>query len=55
MKQSLQQTDPEIYELIEAELQRRKKGLEMIPSENHTSPAVLEALASVLTDKDSEG
>lgn len=55
MKQSLQQTDPEIYELIEAELQRRKDGLEMIPSENHTSRAVLEALATVLTDKYSEG
>ncbi len=55
MKQSLQQTDPEIYELIEAELQRRRDGLEMIPSENHTSLAVLEALASVLTDKYSEG
>ena len=55
MKQSLQQTDPEIYELVEAELERRKKGLEMIPSENHTSPAVLEALGSMLTDKYSEG
>lgn len=52
---TLQQTDPEIYEIIEAEKQRRRKGLEMIPSENHTSPAVLEALSSILTDKYSEG
>jgi len=54
-KLSLKETDVEIYELIEAELQRRKEGLEMIPSENHTSLAVLEALATVLTDKYSEG
>lgn len=51
----LKQTDPQIYELIEAEKQRRREGLEMIPSENHTSPAVLEALGSILTDKYSEG
>ncbi|MDO8473978.1 MAG: serine hydroxymethyltransferase [bacterium] len=55
MKTPLQASDPKVYELIEAELQRRKKGLEMIPSENHTSPAVLEALGSILTDKYSEG
>ena len=52
---NLRETDPEIYELIEAEKQRRREGLEMIPSENHTSPAVLEALGSILTDKYSEG
>lgn len=55
MKTSLQKSDPKVYELIEAELQRRKNGLEMIPSENHTSKAVLEALGSMLTDKYSEG
>ncbi|MBI2123952.1 MAG: serine hydroxymethyltransferase [Candidatus Wildermuthbacteria bacterium] len=55
MKTPLQTSDPKVYELIEAELQRRRKGLEMIPSENHTSPAVLEALGSILTDKYSEG
>ncbi|TSC75232.1 MAG: glycine hydroxymethyltransferase [Parcubacteria group bacterium Gr01-1014_30] len=52
---TLKQTDPEVYEIIEAEKQRRREGLEMIPSENHTSPAVLEALGSILTDKYSEG
>lgn len=55
MNTSLKQNDPQIYELIEAEKQRRREGLEMIPSENHTSPAVLEALGSILTDKYSEG
>ena len=54
-QKTLKQQDPEIAELVEAELQRRKVGLEMIPSENHTSPAVLEALGSMLTDKYSEG
>lgn len=51
----IKKIDPQIYELIEAEKQRRREGLEMIPSENHTSPAVLEALGSILTDKYSEG
>ena len=54
-KSSLQNTDPAIYELIQAEIQRQQEGLEMIPSENHTSPSVLEALGSRLTDKYSEG
>ncbi len=51
----LAQTDPEIYKLIQSELKRRREGLEMIPSENHCSLAVLQALGSVLTDKYSEG
>ncbi|MDZ4231626.1 MAG: serine hydroxymethyltransferase, partial [Candidatus Pacearchaeota archaeon] len=51
----LKDQDPEIAEYIKAELTRRQLGLEMIPSENHTSLAVLEALGSVLTDKYSEG
>lgn len=52
---NLKKTDPKIYELIEAEKKRRQEGLEMIPSENHTSKAVLEALSSILNDKYSEG
>lgn len=51
----LQTQDPNIYNLIQKEIQRQSEGLEMIPSENHTSPAVLEALGSRLTDKYSEG
>lgn len=52
---NLAQKDPQIYELIQKEIQRQSEGLEMIPSENHTSGAVLEALGSRLTDKYSEG
>lgn len=52
---SLTNTDPDIAKLIAAESDRQQNGLEMIPSENHTSQAVLEALGSRLTDKYSEG
>ncbi|MBI2444256.1 MAG: serine hydroxymethyltransferase [Candidatus Magasanikbacteria bacterium] len=55
MNSSLQSADAEIYQLIQQETQRQSEGLEMIPSENHTSPAVLAALGSRLTDKYSEG
>ncbi len=48
-------TDPLIYELLIAEEKRQKEGLELIPSENYTSEAVLEALGSVFTNKYSEG
>lgn len=47
--------DEEIKALIAAETARQADGLEMIPSENHTSQAVLDALGSRLTDKYSEG
>lgn len=47
--------DKEIAKLILAERKRQSEGLEMIPSENHTSSDVLAALGSVLTDKYSEG
>jgi glycine hydroxymethyltransferase len=47
--------DKEIEELIAAETNRQRDGLEMIPSENHTSGDVLKALGSRLTDKYSEG
>lgn len=47
--------DKEIEKLIQLETQRQATGLEMIPSENHTSPDVLKALGSRLTDKYSEG
>lgn len=52
---TLQKFDPDIYNLIKAETARQTEGLEMIPSENHTSGAVIEALGSRLTDKYSEG
>src|SRR3990167_2835906 len=51
----LEQSDPLIYNLIEEEKKRQKEGLELIASENYVSPAVLEAMGSVLTNKYSEG
>ncbi|MFA5128289.1 MAG: serine hydroxymethyltransferase [Patescibacteria group bacterium] len=53
--QKLSQFDPEISEAIEREKTRQENGLEMIPSENFVSPAVLEALGSITTNKYSEG
>jgi len=47
--------DKKIKELIEAEEKRQTNGLEMIPSENHSSVDVREASGSILTDKYSEG
>ncbi|MDZ7786487.1 MAG: serine hydroxymethyltransferase [Candidatus Saccharibacteria bacterium] len=47
--------DKEIAALIDKETDRQAEGLEMIPSENHTSGDVLKALGSRLTDKYSEG
>jgi glycine hydroxymethyltransferase len=47
--------DKIIEDLIKAEHDRQSFGLEMIPSENHASSEVLEALGSVMTDKYSEG
>jgi glycine hydroxymethyltransferase len=52
---SLNNIDPKIKNLIQLELKRQEEGLEMIPSENFVSLAVLEALGSVLTNKYSEG
>lgn len=51
----LSTVDPQIANLIKAEEQRQKDVLEMIPSENYTSRAVMEALGSSLTNKYSEG
>lgn len=44
-----------VFKLIDKELARQKEGLELIPSENYVSSAVLEAMGSVLTNKYSEG
>ncbi|MBI4037587.1 serine hydroxymethyltransferase [Candidatus Curtissbacteria bacterium] len=52
---SLAKTDPQIKKLIDLEEKRQAEVLEMIPSENYTSRAVMEALATVLTNKYSEG
>lgn len=49
------QRDLQIFELIEAERRRQTEGLELIASENFTSPQVMEAMGSVLTNKYAEG
>src|SRR6476659_3621970 len=52
---TLQQSDPQIFELIERERQRQSDTLELIASENHVSAAVMEAAGSPLTNKYAEG
>lgn len=51
----LPKADPAIAEALEHELKREREGLELIPSENFVSRAVLEALGSVATNKYAEG
>ena len=51
----LKKQDSQIAKLIDLETERQKTSLEMIPSENHSSSAVREALGSILTDKYAEG
>jgi len=51
----LQNQDPDIFKAINNEAQRQQDGLEMIASENYTSPAIMEAAGSVLTNKYAEG
>jgi glycine hydroxymethyltransferase len=51
----LQQADPAVWHAIQGERVRQQFGLEMIASENYTSPAVLAAQGSVLTNKYAEG
>ena len=52
---SLSEYDPEISAAIEAERTRQEEHIELIASENHTSPLVMEAQGSVLTNKYAEG
>ncbi|REK12031.1 MAG: serine hydroxymethyltransferase [Planctomycetota bacterium] len=47
--------DPEVWAAVAAEMDRQQEGLEMIASENYTSPAVMQAVGSVLTNKYAEG
>src|SRR5256712_8059794 len=55
MSQPLAEVDPEVYDSIRHETERQNAQLELIASENFTSEAVLEATASVFTNKYAEG
>jgi len=54
-RRPLREFDPVVYNIIAKERARQNDKLELIPSENYVSPAVLEALGSVLTNKYAEG
>lgn len=54
-KQTIKTFDPSLFQALERERNRQETGLEMIPSENFVSLAVLEALGSIATNKYSEG
>ena len=49
------QPDTELFDLLDAEMRRQVTGLQLIASENFTSPAVMRAVGSVLTNKYAEG
>jgi glycine hydroxymethyltransferase len=51
----VKQADPQVWQAIADERRRQQQGLEMIASENYTSPAVMAAQGSVLTNKYAEG
>lgn len=51
----IEQQDPQLWAAIAGEIDRQRNGLEMIASENYTSPAVMQAAGSVLTNKYAEG
>ena len=55
MERPLSQVDPQIATLLREEAQRQATGLELIPSENLVSEAVLEAMGSIFTNKYAEG
>lgn len=55
VEQSLADVDPAIAEVIRLERKRQQENIELIASENFTSPAVMEAQGSVLTNKYAEG
>lgn len=55
MARPLAAADPAVYDLIQKEVERQNAGIELIASENFTSEAVMEATASVYTNKYAEG
>src|SRR5437588_11495438 len=55
MNRTLDSVDLQIADLLREEARRQATGLELIPSENLVSEAVLEAMGSILTNKYAEG
>jgi len=55
VKISLAEVDPEVAEAIEKEIRRQQNQLQLIAAENYASPAVLEAMGCVMTNKYAEG
>ncbi|KAI8358563.1 serine hydroxymethyltransferase-domain-containing protein [Blakeslea trispora] len=55
LNERLEKLDPEIFDIIEREKKRQQEGIDLIPSENFTSRAVMDALGSVMQNKYSEG
>ncbi|MFM7499452.1 MAG: serine hydroxymethyltransferase, partial [Actinomycetota bacterium] len=53
--EALESQDPEVAAMLISELERERNGLQLIASENFTSPAVLAALGSTLSNKYAEG
>ena len=53
--QYVSQTDPAVADAMRQELARERDSVELIASDNFTSPAVMEAVGSVLTNKYAEG
>ena len=54
-KNTVAHTDPELWTAIQNENRRQEDHIELIASENYTSPAVMEAQGSQLTNKYAEG
>ncbi len=55
MNRSWRQADPQVYKIMQGELERQKSTLMLIPSENYASRAVMAAMGSVFTNKYAEG
>jgi glycine hydroxymethyltransferase len=52
---ALRKQDPAIFAALEGEMRRQREGVELIPSENYISPAVMEAMGNCFNNKYSEG
>src|SRR4030067_1407922 len=53
--ENLKLTDPEVFEAIKKEIERERKNIVLIASENYASPSILEVQGSVFTNKYAEG